>query len=83
LLANALEVADLTHDQLDAFEYMLAGLCDAFEALSVARKNFNPQLFFQFDDGLGYARLGRMEGFGGLGQVQVAARRFLYETELV
>ena len=83
LLANALEVADLAHDEFDAFEHMLAGLGDALEALAVAGEDLDAQLFFQLDDGLGHARLRGVQGLGGLGQVQVAARGLLDEAKLV
>jgi hypothetical protein len=83
LLADALEVAHLAHDDFDALQHMLAGLGDALEALAVAGKDVDAQLFFQLDDGLGDARLRGVQGLGGFGQVEVAARGFLDEAELV
>ena len=62
---------------------MLARLGDAFEALAVARKNLDAQLIFELDDGLGDAGLRGVQGLGGLGQVQAAARGLLDESELV
>jgi hypothetical protein len=53
LLADALEVAHLAHDQLDALEHVLARLGDALEALAVAREDVDAQFFLQLDDGLG------------------------------
>jgi hypothetical protein len=83
LLADALEVADLAHDQLDALEHMLAGLGDALEALAVAREDVHAQLFLQLDDGLGDAGLRGVQRLGGLGEVEVAAGGLLNEAELV
>ena len=62
---------------------MLAGLGDALEALAVAGKNFDAQLFFKLNDGFGDAGLRGVEGFGRLGQVEVASRGFLDKTELM
>ncbi|MNT73188.1 hypothetical protein D3C72_2118630 [compost metagenome] len=83
LLADALEVAHLAHDDLDALEHMLAGLGDALEALAVAREDVHAQLFFQFDDRLGDAWLRGVQGLGGFGQVQAAPRGLLDKAELV
>jgi hypothetical protein len=79
LLADALQVAHLAHDQLDAFEHVLAGLGHPLQALAVAGEDLHAQFFFQFDDGLGHARLRGVQRLGGLGQVQVAPDRFLDE----
>ena len=57
LFADALEVVDLAQDQLDAFEHMLAWLGDALEALAVAGKDVDAQLFFQLNNGFGHTRL--------------------------
>jgi hypothetical protein len=62
---------------------MLAGFGDALEALAVARKDVDAQLFFQLDDGLGDPWLRGVQCLGGLGEVQVAARGLLDEAELV
>ena len=83
LLANTLEVADLTHDDFNALEHVLAGLCDALEALAMAGKDVNAQFLFQLNDGFGHTRLRCVQRFGGFREVEVAARRFLHESELV
>ena len=83
LLANTFEVAQFAHDDVNAFEHMLARLGDAFEALAVARKNLDAQFFFQLDDGFGDAGLGGVQGFGRFRQVEVASNGFLNKTELV
>ena len=83
LFADALQVTHLAHDDFDAAEHVLAGFGDAFEALAVAGKNLYAQLFFQFDDGFGHARLRGVQRFGGLGQVQATPGGFLDEAELV
>jgi hypothetical protein len=83
LFSNALEIANLAHDDLNALEYVLAGFCDAFESLSVARENVNSEFFFQLDDCLGYAGLRGVQGFGRLGQIKVAAGCLLNKSELV
>ena len=83
LLANALEVADLAHDDGDAVEHVLAGFGDALQALAVAREDVDAQFFFQLDDGLGDAGLRGVQGLGRFGQVQAPARGFLHEAELV
>ncbi|MNF06845.1 hypothetical protein D3C80_2068870 [compost metagenome] len=62
---------------------MLAGLGDALEALAVARKDVHAQLFLQLDDGLGHSGLRGVQGFCGLGEVEIAARGFLNEAELM
>jgi hypothetical protein len=49
----------------------------------VASKDVDAQLFFEFDDGFGHAGLRGVQGFGGFGQVEVAAGGFLDEAELV
>ena len=46
-------------------------------------KNIDAQLLFQFDDGFGYTWLRRVQGFGRLGQVQVATSSFLNKLELM
>ena len=43
LLSDAFEVADLAHDEFDAFEHMLARLGNAFEPLAMACKDFDAQ----------------------------------------
>jgi hypothetical protein len=83
LLADALEVVDLAQDDLDALEHLLTGLGHPLDALAMARKNLDAQLVFQLDDGLGHAGLRGVQRLGGLGQVEVAAHRFLNEPELV
>ena len=83
LLANALEVAQLAHDQVDALEHVLPGLGHALEPLAVAGEDLHAQLFFQLDDGLGNAGLRGVQGLGGFGQVQVAPNGLLHEAELV
>ena len=83
LLADALEVAHLAHDELDALEHVLARLGHALEPLAVAREDLHAQLFFQFDDGLGDAGLRGVQRLGSLGQVEVSAHSFLHEPELV
>jgi hypothetical protein len=83
LFADALQVAHLAHDQVDAGKHMLAGLGHAFQPLAVAGKDVDAELFFELDDGLGHARLGGVQRLGGFGQVQVAPHGFLNETELV
>ena len=83
LLADAPQIAYFAHDDLYAFEDMLARLGDAFEPLAVPRKNFHAQLFFKFDDGFGNAGLRRVQDARGFGQVQVAPYGFLNKTELV
>lgn len=62
---------------------MLARFGDALEPLAVAREDVHAQFFFQFDDGLGHARLRRVQRLRGFGQVEIAARGFLNEAELV
>jgi hypothetical protein len=49
----------------------------------VAREDVDAQFLFQLDDGLGDAGLRGVQGLGGLGEVEVAARRLLDESELV
>jgi hypothetical protein len=83
LLADALEVAHLAHDEFDAFQHVLARLGDALEPLAVAREDVHAQLLLQLDDGLGHPRLRRVECLGGFRQVEVAAGGFLDEAELV
>ncbi len=83
LLADALEVAHLAHDQLDALEHVLPRLGNALEPLAVAREDVHAQLVFQFDDGLGHPGLRGVERLGGFRQVEVAAGGFLDEAELV
>ena len=46
---------------------MLAGLGDALEALAVAGKDFDAQLLFELDDGLGHAGLRGVQHARGLG----------------
>ena len=53
------------------------------QALAMAREDLDAEFFFQLDDGLGYARLRGVQGLGRLGQVQVASRCFLHESELM
>ena len=83
LLTNALEIADLAHDDLNALQHMQAWLGDAFEALAVARKDVDAQLFFELDDGFGDPGLRGVQGFGGFRQVEVAPSRFLNKSKLV
>ena len=83
LLTNAFEVAHLAHDQLNAFEDMLARFGDAFETLAVPCKNLDAQLFFKLNDGFGHTGLRGVEGFGRLGQVEVAPGSFLNKTKLM
>ena len=49
----------------------------------MAREDLDAEFFFQFDDGLGHARLRGVQGLGRLGQVQVAPGCFLHESELM
>ena len=83
MFTNALEIAYLTQDQLDAFKYMLARLGDAFESLAVAGKNLDAEFVFEFNDGLGHPGLRRVQGPRCLGQVQVTPDRLLDKAELV
>jgi hypothetical protein len=53
------------------------------EPLAVACKDVNAQLFFQFDDGLGDARLRGEQRLGRFGEVEIAANRFLDKAELM
>ncbi|VWX63261.1 conserved hypothetical protein [Burkholderiales bacterium 8X] len=83
LFADALEVADLPHDEPDAGQHVLAGFGDTLQALAVPREDLDPEFFLEFDDGLGDPRLRGVERLGRLGQVEVAANRFLDKLELV
>ena len=83
LLADALEVAHLAHDQLYALEDFLSRLGDALEALAVAREDIDAQLFLKLDDGFGDSGLGGVQGLGRLGEVEIAAGGFLNEAELM
>jgi hypothetical protein len=83
LLADALEVADLAHDQLDAGDDVLAGFGHALQALAVAREDLDAQFFLQLDDGLGHAGLRGVQRLGRLGEVQVAPHGFLNKLELM
>jgi len=83
LLADALQVAHLAHDHLDALEHVFTWLGDALEALAVAREDVHAQLIFQFQDGLGNARLRGVQRLGRFGQIELAPHRLLDEAELV
>jgi hypothetical protein len=83
LLADALEVAHLAHDQLDAAQHVLAGLGHPLQALAVAGEDLDAEFLFQLDDGLGDAGLRGVQRLGGLGEVEVAPGRFLDKPELV
>ena len=83
LLANPLEVAQLSHDQVNAFQYMLAGLCNAFEAFAVAGKDVDAQFLFQLNNGLGNPRLRCVQGFRRFCEVQLVAHSFLDKAKLV
>ena len=52
LLADALEVADLAHDDLDGLEHLRAGLGDAAQALAVAGEDVDAEFVLQLEDGL-------------------------------
>ncbi|MNT23206.1 hypothetical protein D3C72_1586180 [compost metagenome] len=83
LFADALEVADLAHDEFDAGDDVLAGFGDALQALAVAGEDLDAELFLEFDDRLGDAGLRGVERLGRLGEVQVAPHGFLNKLELV
>ena len=83
VLADALEVGNLAHDDLDRFQHLLPGLRYALDAFAVACKQLYAKLFFELDDGLADTRLRGVQRLRGLGQVQAAAHRFLDELELV
>ena len=57
LLADALQVVHLAQDDLYAFKHMLARFGDALQALAMAAKNLDAQLFFQFQYGFGHPGL--------------------------
>ena len=82
-VANALEVVDFAQDQFDALEHMLTRLGDALKAFAMPGKNLDAEFFFEFDDGLGHTRLRSVQGLGGFGEVQVAARGLLDKSELM
>ncbi|MNT14483.1 hypothetical protein D3C72_1494920 [compost metagenome] len=54
---DALQAFHLLQDLLDRAQDAAAGLGQAADALAVAGKDINAQLFFQLDDGLGHAGL--------------------------
>ena len=49
----------------------------------MAHEDVDAQLFFQFHDGLGNARLRGVQGLGGFRQVEVAACCLVDKSELV
>ena len=49
----------------------------------MARKDVDPQFLFQLNDRLGHPWLGGVQGLGGFGQIEVAARGLLNKSELV
>ena len=82
-VALRVKETELTHDHFDAFEHVLAGLRDPFEAFAVSGEDVHTQLFFELDDGLGDARLRGMQGLGSFCQIEVAARGLLDEAKLM
>src|SRR5205085_7192700 len=83
LVADALEVVDLAHDDLDRLEHLLARLGDAAQALAVAGEDVHAELAFELEDRFGDAGLRREQRLGGLGEVQVLPDGLLNEAELV
>ena len=83
LFSNPPQVADFAQDQIDAFEYVLAGLGDPLESLSVPGKNFDAQFAFELQNGFGNAGLRGVERLCRLGQVQIASYGFLHKAELM
>ena len=83
LLSRCLEVPAVGQVHFDAAQDRLTGFVDALEALAMAREDLDAEFLFQFDDGLGHARLRGVQRLGCLGQVQVASRCFLHEAELM
>ena len=57
LVADALEVVDLAHDDLDGFEHLFARLGDSAQAFAVPGKNVHTQFALELQDGFGNARL--------------------------
>ena len=82
-LADAFEVVHLAQDDGNAFQHVAARFGDAFEAFAVAGEDVDAQLLLKVDDGLGNAGLRGVQNARGFGEVEVAARGFLDETELV
>jgi len=82
-VANAPEVAHFAQDQVNRFEHLLPGLGDPLEPLAMAHEDVHAQLFFQLQDGFRDAGLRGVQRLGGLGQVEVAASRFVDKPELV
>src|ERR1035437_768400 len=83
LLADALEPVDFLHDHFDRLQHCASRFGQAANALAVAGKDIDSQLFFQLDDGLGYARLRREKRLRGFSQVEILSNRFAHKAQLV
>ena len=59
------------------------GLIKESGCKAVTGKNLDAQLFFQLDDRLGDAGLGRVQRLGSFSQIEVASDGFLDESELM
>ena len=71
LIAHRLQVGDLREDAIDGGDDLAPRVRHRGEAPALAHEDPGAELFFQAADLLGDTRLGRMERFGGLRDVEV------------
>jgi len=76
-------IARVVQHALNKYKQVFARVCQAQYALAFANEYFNAQLFFQVFDVFGNAGLRGKQRMGPLGEVEVLARRFADDAQLL
>ena len=82
-LTDAFQAVDFLHDNFNRFQDRTARFGQATNALAVAGKNIDTELFLQLDDRFRHARLRCEQRFSRLGQIEILPNGFTHETELM